>query len=281
MVFAVDIDDARSRFPEYEFVTVLTPSEQKAAFHVRDQSGQDLCLKIVSPSYTGERLQREIFAMQQISHPNIVSLKEYTYSSTPASLRHFLVEEFIQGRDLADELKGKWARPRIASVFALLMDGLAQLNSKGIVHRDLKPTNIRLRSNDSPVIIDFGLSRHLNLVDLTATSDGAQIGTPLYFAPEQFEGTKHHIDHRTDLFAAGVIIYQALTGMHPFYSAGMGRQELQKKVTSSDDFVNAADFASLPASWQLIVKKLLAKDRAKRVNSADQAAQILRKLKDV
>lgn len=278
MPFIVDISDAQTRFPAYTFVAPLTPSAQKAAFHVRDSAGENLCLKIISPNYGSERLHREITAMQKISHPNVVRLLEYTFSSTPGSLKHFLVEEFIEGDDLEAKLTSAWDRGRVARVFAQLMDGLEQLNLKSIVHRDLKPTNIRLRADDTPVIIDFGLSRHLQLSDLTATAEGAQIGTPLYFAPEQFDGTKHHIDHRTDLFAAGIILYQALIGRHPFYAAGMSRADLHNRVCGNDDFTRDADFLSLPRPWQVLLKKLLEKERARRVNSASQAAVILRKL---
>lgn len=278
MPFTVDINDAKAQFPAYTFIKPLTPSAQKAAFHVRDASGTDLCLKIISPSYGSERLHREITAMQQISHVNVVRLLEYTFSSTPGSLKHFLVEDFVEGDDLEAQLGSPWNRPRVSKVFSQLMDGLEQLNQRSIVHRDLKPTNIRLRADDTPVIIDFGLSRHLQLSDLTATAEGAQIGTPLYFAPEQFDGTKHHIDHRTDLFAAGIILYQALVGRHPFYAAGMSRADLHARVCGNDDFSRDPDFVRQPRSWQLLVKKMLEKERARRVNSASQVAAILRKV---
>lgn len=281
MAFNVDLRDAEIQFPQYSFVNRLTPSAQKAAFHVTDSTGRNLCLKIISPDYATDRLHREIEAMQQISHTNVVKLLEYTFSSTPGARRHFIVEEFIEGNDLDSHIGRPWERARVSRVFAQLMDGLQQLNVKHIVHRDLKPSNIRLKPNDTPVIIDFGLARHLTLSDLTETSAGAQIGTPSYFAPEQFEGTKYDIDHRTDLFAAGVIIYQALTGLHPFYAAGMTRLELQHRVCSNVDLLNAAQFTNLPRPWQVLVGKLLQKERAKRVNSAAIAATLLRNLENV
>jgi len=278
MVFTVDIKVAEAQFPDYTFIQPLTPSAQKSAFHVRDADGKDLCLKIISPTYGNDRLHREITAMQQISHANVVSLLEYTFSTTPGSLRHFLIEEYVDGNDLEAHLNIAWKRPRVATVFAKLMDGLEQLNVQDIVHRDLKPSNVRLRPNDSPVIIDFGLARHLQLSDLTATAHGAQIGTPLYFAPEQFWGTKYDIDHRTDLFAAGIIIYQALFGRHPFYTAGMSRPDLQDRVCNNEDFKIDGDFLALPKKWQLLLGKLLEKGRAKRINSAQQVAMLLRKM---
>lgn len=281
MAFHVDIDDAKKMFKEYTFVNALTPSAQKAAFHVRDKDGNNLCLKIVSPNYEIGRVHREISAMQKIKHANVVQLIEYTYSTTPGSLKHFLVEEFIEGDDLDVHLTVAWERERVSKVFVQLMNGLEQLNSNHIVHRDLKPKNIRLRNNDQPVIIDFGLARHLKLSDITATIQGAQIGTPHYFAPEQFLGNKYDIDHRTDLFAAGIIIYQALIGRHPFYKANMSSSELQDNICNSNKHLKETGYKKLPRKWQLLLKKLLEKQRAQRVNTARIAAELLRKLETV
>lgn len=95
MPFNVDIKDAEKMFPDYKFVRPLTPSEQKAAFHVKDKAGTDLCLKMIAPNYERDRLDREIQALQDITHPNVVKLIEYTFSSKAGSQRHYIVEEFI------------------------------------------------------------------------------------------------------------------------------------------------------------------------------------------
>lgn len=281
MPFLFEMNDAKALFPDYDFVAALPKSSYKAAFHVRDQEGKDLCLKIISPDCESQQLQREARAMQLISHPNVVQMLEYTFSSKSGDQRHFIIEEFIEGGDLKDQLGVAWERKRVSEVFSKLMDGLDQLRLKAIVHRDLKPTNIRLKSDDTPVIIDFGLSRHLQLSDLTATEEGAQKGTPTYFSPEQFEGTKHDIDHRTDLFAAGIILYEALVGCHPFYSSGDEWPDLQANVCEGDKHLLVPEFQALPDQWKLLVKKLLAKERSGRVNQASQVAAILRKLEIV
>ena len=100
MTFNIALADAQEQFPEYKFVEQLTPSAQKAAFHVRDGDGTDLCLKIVSPTYERDRLDREIRAMQTVDHTNVVRLREYTFTSKPGHQRHFIVEEFVEGRTL-------------------------------------------------------------------------------------------------------------------------------------------------------------------------------------
>ena len=165
MPYTVDISAASAMFPEYTFVGALTPSEQKAAFHVRTGEGKDLCLKLIAPNYERDRLDREIQALQSIDSPNVVKLVEYTFSSKPGDLRHYVVEEFVEGQDLQELLAlGKqWDIKKAAQLFSEICDGLTKLREKEIVHRDLKPANIRVRPDGSPVIIDFGLARLLAL----------------------------------------------------------------------------------------------------------------------
>lgn len=280
MPFIVPLEDAQAEYPEYAFVGALPPSEQKAAFHIRDAQGTDLCLKIIAPDYRIDRLEREILALQSLRHPNVVRLTEYTFSTKEGWQRHYIIEEFIEGADLSEHLAPgrRWSTSRAARFFGALSDGLSALSEIRLVHRDLKPSNVRVRPDDSPVIIDFGLARHLDLPDLTRTANGAAIGTPEYFAPEQFAGTKHDIDHRTDLFALGVLLYQALVGHHPFSRAGLSYEQLGDAVCGSHAHLGVPEFAQLPPNWQLVVERLLEKERAKRPHDAAQVAAILRAL---
>lgn len=280
MPFNVPIAKAQEMFPQFVFLSPLTPSEQKAAFHVRDENGKDLCLKIIAPKNDIGRLQREILALQSFSHPNIVRLIEYTFSSKADMQRHFVIEEYIDGHDLRDLLipNKPWSISTTVPFFTQLFDGLNSLNHNSIVHRDLKPNNIRVRPNNSPVIIDFGLARHLLLSDITRTSEGAAIGTPVYFAPEQFQGNKHDIDHRTDLYAAGTILFEVLTGHHPFYNDMNNYANLQDAVCNSVDFKNDSQFIALPIQLQLLISRLLEKERVRRPLNGGQVATLLGKV---
>ncbi|MDP2159501.1 MAG: serine/threonine-protein kinase [Flavobacterium sp.] len=279
MPFIVSIEKAKKIFPEYRFISCLTPSEQKAAFHVKDSNGTDLCLKIICPTYDVHRLQREVIALQSLSHPNIVKLLEYTFTSKIGNQRHFIIEEYIDGMDLHDLLTIKpWDLNKASQFFIQLFDGLFALNEKGLVHRDLKPKNIRVRADNTPVIIDFGLARHLLLSDITRTSEGAAIGTPNYFAPEQFFGNKHDIDHRTDLFASGIILYQALIGQHPFMNNVNTYNQLKDSICYSDDYKRNPTYILLPRNWQIIINKLLEKERSKRPLNGKQVANLISKI---
>jgi len=282
MPYSVSITDAEKMFPDFTFVRALTPSEQKAAFQVKDKAtNTDLCLKMIAPNYERDRLDREIQALQSINHPNVVKLIEYTFSSKAGYQRHYIVEEFIEGQDLTAILipSKPWDVKAVAGFFSAVCDGLFAMHQKEIVHRDLKPANIRVRPNGSPVIIDFGLARHLNLPDLTLTTAGAAIGTPRYFAPEQFDGTKHDIDHRTDLFALGILVYEALTGESPFYNSKMtSRAQLRQATCESTVHLTKPLFQALDPKWRSLVTRLLEKERARRPSDAQQVGLLLRKL---
>ncbi|MBX3004851.1 MAG: serine/threonine protein kinase [Anaerolineales bacterium] len=276
MPFIVPIEEAIANFPQFTFVQALTPSEQKAAFHVRAEDGNDYCLKIISPKYELDRLKREILALQRLSHPHVVQLIEYTYSSGPQGEKHYMIEQFIPGHDLSEILaREKLSINEVLRLFIPLFDGLASLYSIGIVHRDLKPSNIRVSSDLQPTIIDFGLARHLNMPDLTLTEQGARIGTPAYFAPEQFTGTKHDIDHRTDLYAGGLLLYEALTGAHPYLMPGMRFEELMEAAISSFNYQENPAFQELPSNLRLLVSKLLSKERSRRPISGETVSKLL------
>lgn len=278
MPFVVDIDDAKADFPDFEFISALTPSEQKAAFHVR-RGGEDLCLKIIAPNHSLDRAQREVAAMQEIDHPNVVKLIEYVFSSKGGRAIHYMVEEFISGHDLAQDIRPghRWPLEQIKKIFGELCDGLSELRRRNIVHRDLKPNNIRVRENGRPIIIDFGLARMLDLDSLTRT--GMKVGTPLYFSPEQCMGDKHGIDHRTDLYAVGAIMFEAATGKHPSHTAGMTEDEFYRAVCEGVKIVGDADFAALPDGLKIIISRLLEKERSRRPVSAELVAKLLRSVK--
>jgi serine/threonine-protein kinase len=277
MVFQVQIDEAKQLYPDYEFIAALTPSAQKAAFHVK-RDDKDYCLKIVAPSQSIDRVQREVLAMQSLNHPNVARVVEYEYSARSGETRHFIVEEFVAGTDLSEYLasQGKLSLDQIKELFVPLCDGLDTLALNGIVHRDLKPSNIRVDLDHKPVIIDFGLARILDMESLTATAEGARLGTPKYFAPEQLRGTKRDIDPRTDLYALGVILYEASTGKHPFLTDSPRTfDELDEAICTSENFKTDSDFLSLHPTLRLVLQRLLEKERGRRPSSASTVGNIL------
>jgi hypothetical protein len=97
MPYVVPIEEAKKLFPQFEFVSALTPSEQKAAFHVKEGAGRHLCPELIAPTYSVDRVNREISALQKIANPHVVRFEEYTYSSKGGQQLHYIVEEFVDG----------------------------------------------------------------------------------------------------------------------------------------------------------------------------------------
>jgi serine/threonine protein kinase len=211
--------------------------------------------------------------------PFIVPLHKAQARFPEYSFIKALTPYIVEGTDLSEVLKlGKqWAVKKTALFFVELCNGLYALRLSNVVHRDLKPTNIRVRPNGTPVIIDFGLARHLDQPGLTRTSKGAAFGTPLYFAPEQFIGTKYDIDHRTDLFALGILLYQALVGRHPFHHPRSSLMRMEH-LTTEDTEGRRGKTLRERASVFLRVLSSAASDLAQASDprvSADQAITIL------
>ena len=282
MTFSITLEQAQEICPQYTFVRALTESAQKAAFEVKDpQTDESLCLKIISPEYQQDRLTREIQSMIEIRHRNVANFREFTQTLRRDYQVQYVIEDFVAGGDLKDHISqdNPWPLKRAKTFFLQLFEGLEQLHSKSIVHRDIKPTNIRVDTEDQPVIIDLGLVRCLNRPDLTKTSDGAGIGTPIYFSPEQFRGGKKDIDKRTDYFAVGLVLYECLIGIHPYYNPSMTLQQVETIVCDQwDEVFKKDDFVALPRPWQLFIKKLTAVSKEKRIHSFELINQVMTKL---
>ena len=156
-----------------------------------------------------ERFRREARAAGRLSHPGIVAVFDYGEEGDLA----FIAMEFVQGHDLADYFKRgvRFDARDAVSIVLQLLDALGHAHKQGVVHRDVKPSNILIMPNGRVKVADFGIAR-IDVSELTQA--GMTVGTPSYMAPEQYLG--HQVDGRADLFAAGVLLYQLLTGVKPF-----------------------------------------------------------------
>lgn len=155
------------------------------------------------------RFKREAQAAGRLSHPNVVQVYDYGEQDGLA----YLVMEYIEGGSLKGLIDKGERLPlkEVARVMDELLAALAHAHEKGIVHRDIKPANIMLTKAGQVKVTDFGIAR---IESSTMTQAGTVLGTPAYMSPEQFRGEP--VDHRTDLYSAGVVLYQLLTGDRPF-----------------------------------------------------------------
>jgi serine/threonine protein kinase len=160
-----------------------------------------------------ERFKREAYAMAALTHPNIVQV----YDCGDAGENFlFISMELVDGGDLSDAIKAGTVTPEVAlKLIPQICDGLQAAHERGIVHRDIKPANIFLTAGGVRAkVADFGLAKKFDAKNTMLTKTGLGMGTPDYAAPEQYEGVSD-IDHRADIYAFGVMMYQMLTGRLP------------------------------------------------------------------
>ncbi len=185
---------------------------------------KDVAIKVLRPELATmppvvERFHREARSVAQLDHPNIVRVIDFGKSNT-GSL--FLVMDLIEGVSLADEIEreGYLAPTAAVRVVVSILTGLEHAHGRGVIHRDLKPDNIMLVATESgPTevkILDFGIAKlgDVEIGSRPITEAGMVFGTPRYMSPEQAAGEP--VDHRSDLFAVGIILYQLLSGQLPF-----------------------------------------------------------------
>ncbi|MEZ4365092.1 MAG: protein kinase [Kofleriaceae bacterium] len=187
--------------------------------------GKIAAIKVLAPKYSADpdmlsRFASEAKAVNQIRHRNIIDI--FAFGTLPDG-RSYYVMEFLEGESLADHLERVGAMPleEALPVLEALARALDAAHAKGIAHRDLKPDNVLLaRDPDGepfPKLLDFGIAKLLGGDGggaMHKTRTGAPIGTPYYMSPEQSRG--RDVDHRTDIYAFGVMTYQLLTGTVPF-----------------------------------------------------------------
>ena len=186
---------------------------------------REVALKLLPPDLAEkperlERFQREARAVAALNHPHIVTL----YSVEEHQGRHFITMELVKGRPLEDAIpKTGFAIQDFLQIAISITDALAAAHQRGITHRDLKPANVMLDERGRVKIIDFGLAKAASpdtdtqsstASTMSTTLEGRILGTPAYMAPEQVEGRP--VDHRTDLFALGILFHEMLTGDRPF-----------------------------------------------------------------
>ena len=155
------------------------------------------------------RFQQEAQAAGRLQHPNVVGVFDYAETTELA----YIVMEFVAGQTLK-AIAERPIRPDLAEVGRLmdgLLKGLEYSHTKGVIHRDIKPANVIVTPKGEVKIADFGIAR---IESSTMTQAGTIMGTPAYMSPEQFQGI--HIDSRTDIYSAGIVLFQLLTGKRPF-----------------------------------------------------------------
>ena len=226
--------------------------------------GKRVALKVIHRELANNRdvvsrFFQEARAVNKIGNEHIVEIHDF--GVTPEG-DHFFIMEYLQGKTLASTLSREGAMPIVRSLHigGQIANALAAAHAAGIVHRDLKPDNImllsRLGDQDFVKVLDFGLAKVFSAATAVKTAAGVLLGTPQYMSPEACE-SKGDVDHRTDIYALGVLMFQMMTGVLPFDGESMG-EVLVKQVTVLPPAPRALNPA-IPPSVEQILLRCLAK----------------------
>ncbi len=233
--------------------------------------------ELASEAIVIERFHREAKAVAKLSHPNIITV--HLVAETERGLP-YLVMEYVEGEDLQEVLTKQAPLPpeKIRELGMQIADALAEAHAQGIVHRDLKPANIKLtiRGGRTTIkVLDFGIAKILQEDGQgKLTKTGTVFGTPHYVSPEQASGAK--VDHRTDIYSLGVILFQMATGRLPFESTS-GLEVLVKHIKEQPPKPSSI-VETVPPELERIILKALEKEPETRHASARDLAEELESL---
>ncbi len=260
----------------YELISQIGSGAFGKTHRVR-KGGKVYAMKIFKPDAIRtdidlKRFQRECRALQKIVSDHVVRYHDHGVFDDGGVETHFIVMDFVEGHDLARHLQGKsFPRPEaeIRGLLSQVQQGLSDIHKHRIVHRDLKPSNIFLTKDGTVKILDFGLVKMLDYTTLTMT--GEMLGTPLYMSPEEMLGKD--VDHRSDLFSFGVLLFYLLTGQYPFPCQNLMR--LMRAVTQELPEHPTRFNPEISNRLENLVLRLLEKEPYLRPSSAQEVGELL------
>lgn len=271
---------------QYELVSLLGVGGMGEVYLARDgQLDRQVALKLLPPHFTTEaahvrRFGREARAASSLNHPNIITIHEIGEVDDT----HFIATEFIEGQTLREKIRsGVLSLNEVVDIALQIASALSAAHSAGIVHRDIKPENIMVRPDGLVKVLDFGLARPFEREGASPgpglqtsldsrTDSGTLMGTTNYLSPEQVRSIE--IDHRTDIFSLGVVLYEMVAGKRPFSGSSVA-------ATFDAILINeppAILGREVPAQLSRIINRALEKNRDSRYPTADQLKADLQRL---
>jgi serine/threonine protein kinase len=261
------------RIASYTLLEPIGHGGMAVVYRARQESlDRTVAVKILSENLAAspefmERFRREARTAANLRHPNVITVHDFGQDERGVP---YLVLEYIEGPTLADLMDAGLDDGRIPNLLDQIAAGLDYAHARGVIHRDIKPGNVLLTDDGRAVLADFGLAWLLEGAHLTLT--GGVIGTPEYMSPEQAAGEP--IDHRSDVYALGVVLYEMLVGERPFVAEtpiGVLLKHLQDPAPSILDAR-----PDLPPAVGQVLARCLVKDPAERFASAGELARAFR-----
>lgn len=244
----------------------------------QENLGRDVAIKVLPPWYAADRSFVERFNLEarlvaRLSHPNVVTV----HDANEQNGHLYIVMQLVDGGTLKHRLDKLQSQRRImettevVSIFSQLADALSYAHEQGIIHRDIKPVNVLMDRAGRPILSDFGIAKVLASSQENLTRPGAGVGTPEYMSPEQCQGGA--VDGRADIYALGVMLFEAQTGRTPF--RGNNYPALAHSHIYEAPPLPRAINANIPTAIENIILKALMKNPTQRFQTAREMRDIL------
>jgi len=235
---------------------------------------REVAIKFLSPDISLDEQERERFMIEAqaaaaLNHPNIATI----HAIEEVDDELFIVMEYIDGKELKKKVaSGQLSVDSVIDIAIQIAEGLRAAHEKGVTHRDIKPANIMITSKGQVKITDFGLAKMTQASSLTKA--GITLGTTAYMSPEQAQGLE--VDHRTDIWAFGVVLYEMLTGQRPFQ--GLYEQAVMYALVNTEPPTMSTLRPEVPAELERLVQKILQKKPAERYQQVEELLADLKAL---
>ncbi|HET9950874.1 MAG TPA: protein kinase, partial [Candidatus Eisenbacteria bacterium] len=270
----------------YRIVEKIGAGGMGQVYRARDlRLDRDVAIKILPPEATrdrtaAERFLREARASSALHHPNVVAI----YGLEEIDGAPAIVMEHVAGETLAAIVsRGPLPFARLLEIGAQIADALESAHAARLVHRDIKPSNVILTPEGQAKVLDFGLAKRFappgavpdeSTISTELTGSGMIVGTVAYMSPEQTRGER--VDHRTDIFSLGGVLYELATGRPPFRAPST--VTMFHEIATQEPDPPSALRADLPYDFDLVVARALSKDRERRYPTAREFGDALREL---
>jgi predicted ATPase/tRNA A-37 threonylcarbamoyl transferase component Bud32 len=275
---------AGTRLGPYEIQQLIGVGGMGAVYKARDtRLGRLVAIKLLAPHVRAGRFLEEGRAVSALNHPNIVTLYDIAHDAGV----DFLVFEYVVGRTLTDLVRnGAMTLEALIEFGIQIADALSAAHGAGIVHRDIKPSNIIVTHESRIKVLDFGVAKIMDELRAPAGGDaittavdrtqaGQIVGTVSYMSPEQTRGDR--LDGQSDIFSLGCVLYEAATGLLPF--RGSSALAIMDAIATAEPPHPSALRPQIPAAFDSVIERALAKDKRDRYGSASELAAALRSVR--
>ena len=253
----------------YEIIDVLGRGGMGEIYKARDRAlERDVALKflpidLAQDKTSRQRFLREARSLAKLDHPNIPGV----YAIEKLDETYYIAFQYVEGRNLLRVLSQE--KPvgvgRALRIIRQVAEALSATHAHGIVHRDIKPENIMVESDDSVKVLDFGLAKPMR-GGTRITQTDMYLGTPEYCSPEQIRGEV--LDDRSDLYSVGIVLFELLAGNPPFQNSET--RQLYPSILNGKRPSIRKTRSSVPRNVDRLIQRLIAKDRDRRIDSAEQ-----------